>query len=107
MGGSKAIGRNADLTDDHPISILYDTALATTDPGLHDPAATNVTIGTGSTDGKTRTGTIAALMTPNSRVQCSSCHDVHNNFVGPGTNNQPLLKVTKAGSELCLTCHNK
>lgn len=105
MGGSKAIGANADLTDDHPISILYDTALATTDPGLHDPAATSVTIGAGGD--KTRTDTIAALMAPNSRVQCSSCHDVHNNFVGPGTNNQPLLKVTKAGSQLCLTCHNK
>jgi len=103
--GSKAIGRGGDLTDDHPISIIYDTALSVTDPGLNDPAATNVTIGVGSD--KTRTGTVAQLMTPNSRVQCSSCHDVHNNFVGTGTNDQPLLKVTKAGSTICLTCHNK
>jgi len=105
MNGDKAIGRNADLTDDHPISILYDTALSVTDPGLNDPAATSVTIGEGGD--KTRTDTVAALMTPNGKVQCSSCHDVHNNFVGPGTNNQPLLKVTKAGSQICLTCHNK
>lgn len=105
MNGKKAVGRNADLTDDHPISILYDTALSVTDPGLNDPAATSVTIGAGGD--KTRTDTVAALMTPNGRVQCSSCHDVHNNFVGPGTNNQPLLKVTKAGSQICLTCHNK
>ncbi len=103
--GNKAVGRNADLTDDHPISILYDAALATTDPGLFDPTATSVTIGVGGTH--TRTGTVASLMTPNGKVQCSSCHDVHNNFVGPGTNDQPLLKVTKAGSALCLTCHNK
>ncbi len=105
VSGNKAIGRNADLTDDHPISILYDAALATTDPGLHDPTATTVTIGAGGT--KTRTGTVTALMLPSDKVQCSSCHDVHNNFVGPGTNDQPLLKVTKAGSALCLTCHNK
>ena len=105
ISGNKAIGRNADLTDDHPISILYDTALSVTDPGLHDPAATSVTIGEGGD--KTRTGTVAELMTPNSKVQCSSCHDVHNNFVGPGTNDQPLLKVSKASSKLCLTCHNK
>jgi len=105
MNGKKAVGRNADLTDDHPISILYDTALSVTDPGLNDPAATSVTIGAGGD--MTRTDTVAALMTPNGKVQCSSCHDVHNNFVGPGTNNQPLLKVTKAGSQICLTCHNK
>jgi len=105
MTGKHAVGRNADLTDDHPISILYDTALSVTDPGLNDPAATSVTIGAGGD--KTRTDTVAALMTPNGKVQCSSCHDVHNNFVGPGTNNQPLLKVTKAGSQICLTCHNK
>ena len=103
--GNKAIGRDANLTDDHPISILYDTALSTTDPGLHDPATQTVIIGEGGD--KTRTGTVAELMTPASKVQCSSCHDVHNNFVGPGTNDQPLLKVSKAGSKLCLTCHNK
>ena len=105
VGGSAAIGAGDDLTDDHPISILYDAALATTDPGLHDPTATTVIIGEGGT--KTRTGTIAELMTPESKVQCSSCHDVHNNFVAGGTNTDPLLKVSKAGSKICLTCHNK
>ncbi len=103
--GKKAIGRNADLTDDHPISILYDAALSVTDPGLHDPTATTVIIGEGGD--KTRTGTVSALLLPADKVQCSSCHDVHNNFVGPGTNDQPLLKVSKAGSKICLTCHNK
>jgi len=101
----QAVGRGGDLTDDHPISILYDAALATTDPGLFDPTTTTVTIGAGGD--KVRTGTVTALMLPENKVQCSSCHDVHNNFVGPGTNDQPLLKVTKAGSALCLTCHNK
>lgn len=105
MTGSSAVGAGGDLTDDHPISILYDTALSGTDPGLHDPAATNVTIG--ENGDKTRTGTVADLMLPDSRVQCSSCHDVHNNFVGPGTLDQPLLVVSRAGSKICLTCHNK
>ncbi len=105
MNGNEAVGRSANLTDDHPISILYDAALATTDPGLHDPTATTVIIGEGGD--KTRTGTVSAMMLPANKVQCSSCHDVHNNFVGPGTNDQPLLKVSKAGSKLCLTCHNK
>jgi len=101
----KAVGINGDLTNDHPISITYDTTLSQTDPGLHDPATQSVTIGAGGD--KTRTGTVASLMLSSNKVQCNSCHDVHNNFVGTGTNDQPFLKVTKAGSQLCLTCHNK
>ncbi len=105
MSGSSAVGSGGNLTDDHPISILYDTALSTLDPGLHDPATASVTVGEGGD--KTRTGTVAELMLPDSKVQCGSCHDVHNNFVGPGTNDKPLLRVSKAGSLICLTCHNK
>ena len=105
MSGPAAVGRNDDLTDDHPISITYDSALATTDPGLLDPTQETVTIGAGGD--KTRTGLVSDLMTPAGKVQCSSCHDVHNNFVAPGTNGDPLLLVSKAGSEICLTCHNK
>ncbi len=105
MGGSAAVGANDDLTDDHPISITYDAALSTTDQGLHDPTATTVTIGEGGD--KTRTGTVADLMLPADKVQCSSCHDVHNNFVVPGSNGDPFLLVSKAGSKICLTCHNK
>ncbi|NHZ69637.1 MAG: hypothetical protein GWP20_00180 [Thermotogales bacterium] len=105
MGGSAAVGANDDLTDDHPISITYDAALATVDQGLHDPTATTVTVGEGGD--KTRTGTVSDLMLPADKVQCSSCHDVHNNFVVPGTNGDPFLKVSKAKSAICLTCHNK
>ncbi|WJW76623.1 hypothetical protein QVG61_05905 [Thiohalobacter sp. IOR34] len=100
-----AVGKNGDLTNDHPISITYDAALATTDPGLHDPTAKSVIIG--ENGDKTRSGTVADLMLPSNKVQCSSCHDVHNNFVAPGTDGEPFLKVSKAKSKICLTCHNK
>lgn len=105
LSGPKAVGRSGNLSDDHPISITYDTALSQTDQGLHDPTTRTVTIGTGGD--KTRTGTVAQLMLSNGTVQCSSCHDVHNNFAVPGAPGTPLLKVTKAGSTICLTCHNK
>lgn len=105
MSGPAAIGSGDNLTDDHPISIVYDTALSVTDPGMHDPSATTVTIGAGGD--KSRTGTVSALMLPADKVQCSSCHDVHNNFVVPGTSGAPFLRVTKSGSALCLTCHDK
>ncbi len=105
--GNKAVGGDlSSLTNDHPISITYNTALSVTDPGLHDPSTTTVIIGEGGD--KSRSGTVASLMLSGDKVQCSSCHDVHNNFVGPSaTDDQPFLRVSKAGSKLCLTCHNK
>jgi predicted CXXCH cytochrome family protein len=99
ISGAERLGTN--LSDDHPISIVYDAALATIDGGLYNPATTNVTIGSGT---RTRTGTIAALMLPGGSLQCASCHDVHNTYVAGSSD---LLKVASAGSALCLTCHNK
>ena len=105
MSGAPAVGRNADLTDDHPISMTYDTALSNVDKGLKDPATAPVTIG--ETGGKTRTGVVADLMLTAGMVECSSCHDVHNGFTVSGLPGTPLLKVSKTKSALCLTCHDK
>jgi predicted CXXCH cytochrome family protein len=102
--GSTIITGNAllgtDLSNDHPISFTYDAALATTDPGLHDPSATTVTIGAGT---KVKTGTIQDVMLLSDKLQCASCHDVHNGF----TNGPRLLRISNAGSALCMACHNK
>lgn len=103
--GPARVGANGDLDDDHPISITYDAALSTADPGLHDPSVATTTIGAGGT--RTRTGTLTDVMLIGGKVECASCHDVHNTFTVPGSVGTPLLKVTRAGSELCLTCHNK
>lgn len=99
LTGDKAVGAD-ELNNDHPISFVYDTALATADGALFDPSTTSTTIGSGS---KIKTGTIADVMLSAGKVQCSSCHDVHNNF----TTTETLLKVTDAGSAICLTCHDK
>jgi len=93
-----------DLSNDHPISFVYDTALATSDGALFDPATTNVTIGSGSF---TRTGSIADVMLANNVLQCQSCHSVHNDFVAGTAISDALLKISIGGSQLCLTCHNK
>ncbi|MCP5152097.1 MAG: cytochrome C [Chromatiales bacterium] len=90
------------LGDDHPIGFTYDTALATADGSLHDPAAHNVTIGSG---GQTKSGAITDVMLYNGKMECSSCHDVHNTFTADsGT---MLVKVSQAGSAICLACHDK
>jgi hypothetical protein len=93
------------LANDHPIGITYDTALAIADGGLADPATKSVTVG--STINKT--GTIAHMMLVGGKVECNSCHDVHNRYTvaNGGTTAKGLVKVGMAGSSLCLQCHTK
>ncbi len=81
-----------DLSNDHPISFTYDTTLAGNDHGLYDPAVKTSGLG----------GTVAADMLSGGKVECSSCHDVHNS-----TGLTHLLVKANTASALCLTCHNK
>ncbi len=81
-----------DLSSDHPISFEYTDALATSDGGLFPPTTTNSGLGS----------TIDNDMLFDSKMECASCHDVHNRF---GVAH--LLKMSNVNSELCLTCHDK
>jgi predicted CXXCH cytochrome family protein len=93
--GEDLIG--TDLRDDHPISFVYDTTLATKDGELYDPS-TKLSGILGSS------GTINDDMLFQGKMECSSCHDVHNTRAIPGTK---LLLIDNTGSALCLTCHDK
>lgn len=77
---------STNLTNDHPVSFTYNTALATADGGLKDPASTPA---------------VSALLFTG-QMECGSCHDVHNTAGFPS-----LLVKSNAASALCLTCHNK
>jgi len=90
VGGKKNLG--TDLSNDHPVSFTYDAALASSDGGLKDPTTVNSGLG----------GTIDADMLFGNKLECASCHDVHN---GSGLSN--LLVKSNASSGLCLTCHAK
>ena len=92
MTGTSLVGTT--LNNDHPVSFTYDAALAVADPGLFNPATQPSGLG----------GTIAANMLIGGKMQCSSCHDVHNSAPG---NLASLLVKSNAASALCLTCHNK
>lgn len=76
-----------DLTNDHPVSFTYDAALATSDGGLVSPASASLVV--------------AGIPLYGSKVECASCHNVHDNA------NAPFLRVANAGSALCLKCHVK
>lgn len=79
--GRSLIG--TDLSDDHPVSFTYDSALASADGQLRDPA----------------TLTDRVRVDHNQQLQCTSCHDPHNNQYG-----QFLVRENSA-SALCITCH--
>ena len=96
--GSALLG--TDLSNDHPVSIIYDTALVTADTataggvvGLRNP-----TVAPASNYLFPQTGVTGGL------VECGSCHDVHNQ--GDSTASF-LLKLDNTDSALCLECHIK
>jgi len=108
MTDSKKFG-SGDLSNSHPISFVYDSALSAADRGLKDPSQA-------STLGRT----IAEdLLDSESKMQCNSCHDVHTSGVGEHQlrgYDYGLSTVRDAdgsthqihhGPELCRMCHLK
>ena len=85
MTGGALLG--TDLRNDHPVSFTYDLALATADGGLVTPASASLVV----TD----------IPLFSSKLECASCHNAHNNANGD------FLRVSNAGSALCLKCHSK
>ena len=74
-----------DLSDDHPISFAYDTALVTKRPTLKSPSQLPPQI---RLDG-------------NKELQCTSCHNAHDNSMGK------FLVMNNANSQLCISCHDQ
>jgi len=79
--GRSKIG--TDLSGHHPISFTYDSALATLQGELRDPMTLNQQV----------------RLDKNREVQCTSCHDPHNNQYGN------FLVLDNTASTLCLQCH--
>lgn len=92
IGGWGLIGTN--LSNDHPVSIVYDSTLAAaSNGGLKDPAVTPSGLG----------GTIEHDMLRSGKLECVACHNPH----GGVNNNGYMLLKWPADPPLCLTCHNK
>jgi predicted CXXCH cytochrome family protein len=73
-----------DLSDDHPISLTYDSALVSADGQLKDPSSL----------------TDKVRLDHNNQLQCTSCHDPHDNQFGK------FLVQDNTASALCVNCHN-
>ncbi len=95
-------GKGGDFTSDHPISVTYD---ATKDLGLKAPDTGTSQYFGGKT---TVVGTYLPLFS--GKVQCGSCHDVHNysKSLATGQGGAPFLRIDNGvGSALCIACHKK
>ena len=86
-----------DLTVTHPISFVYDSGLATTDGGLKDPSQES---GLGDT-------IYQDLLDGESKVQCTSCHDVHTSGIGENLLRGMDYFHGPGGGEFCRMCHIK
>ncbi|MHC4941636.1 MAG: cytochrome c3 family protein [Planctomycetota bacterium] len=80
MSGTAVVG--IDLTDDHPIGIVYPAS----DPNYQSTPLNGLPLYNDGTD---------------DRVECSSCHDAH------GAGFADFLRDNTSGSQLCLDCHDK
>lgn len=92
IGGNYG-GNTADnLTDDHPVSFVYDAAIAARDGQLQSP------------DNVEAAGLPLFGVDPAARsVECSTCHEVHRKYP-----NKYLLRIdVEDASNLCRTCHLK
>jgi predicted CXXCH cytochrome family protein len=90
-GGDNFVG--TDLTDTHPVGVVYDSTLASGIAGLSSTVSTT----TGQVNGKL--WKIYGGGNGTGKVECGSCHDPHNQTAGQ----QPFLKSTL--STICSDCH--
>jgi hypothetical protein len=110
-----------DLHTTHPISFTYDASLAVADGAVENPmvyhigdAKTELTCNTPPVpkewDGPSLAGlTIDEALLFDHKLECASCHDVHNQ---QGNVSSGLLKIdgmdrSGRGDLLCRTCHIK
>ncbi|MDD4890786.1 MAG: cytochrome c3 family protein, partial [Phycisphaerae bacterium] len=94
-------GKAMTLSESHPISFRYDTALANS-PSLH--VAGELKDPSSSPSNVSASGTIATdLLDDHGKMQCTSCHDVHSS----AKDTTMALRFDNTTSTMCLTCHNK
>lgn len=74
-----------DISDDHPVSFLYDSALAAANVELVEPSALPQEVKLDKAD----------------MLQCTACHDPHDDTYGN------FLVMENSFSSLCIACHDR
>ena len=81
-----SVNMGTDLADDHPVNFTYASSVSNGDTGLVTES------------------TISEYLDPGGNVQCTSCHDPHDDTVDTDVD---FMRVSLAHSALCTTCHSK
>jgi predicted CXXCH cytochrome family protein len=81
MTGPKVLG--TDLSDDHPVSFVYDSALAVKRGNLVDPASLPAPL----------------KLDASKQMQCTTCHNAHEH------RRKKFLRMDNFNGALCLSCH--
>lgn len=104
IGGSRGnAGAFGDLRDDHPISFSYNLVLGSAEYGVGGVKENQLrALATAKTWG----GEGVRFFGTDNRVECSSCHDPHVDYV-TDARYTPFLIRPNDSSNLCLACHNK
>lgn len=84
------ISQTTDLSDDHPISFNYAAVKA-------EKSSDFQTQNYAETQGLTFYG---------GNLECTTCHDPHVDYI-TDTTLDPFLRISNAGSAMCLSCHIK
>jgi doubled CXXCH motif protein len=112
-GTNTRLGTN--LQGSHPVSVPYprtgkpgygSVASSGADPATYNAPVTAGCLGAANCPGGTNGANIPLFSDNAGRlgIECGSCHDPHNNSATLGGS---FLRVSNAGSALCLACHIK
>ena len=128
QGTTTGFTRNlgTDLTNDHPISVTYSSALATRDGEMRSvdanqkwPAGSGATIGIRTPGYKPKLPLEPTGASGEGQVQCATCHDPHVRETDGAQGNQKFLRANRfqagvpgpgfseANDIICLGCHDK
>lgn len=115
-----------DLRNDHPVGIQYAgggytkgtavtgaigaTCVSCVDKDFKEPYSTGaanwfVDVAGAGVRSKTDISLYTTTANNNVQVECGSCHDPH--VISKAADQTSFLRVTQAGSALCLACHSK
>jgi len=105
IGDRTQASQSLNLANDHPISFDYTSSHPDViSGGLNTPDTSN-----GYVQGQPNLKLYPNPNNPSqkSSLECSTCHDVHNQGGTGGDPLYPFLRVSKVNSQICTSCHFK
>lgn len=90
--GWGALDNNNDLTNDHPVGFTYIPGSDLQDNGFPAIDANGKITGTN-------------MPTFGGKIECATCHDVHNQSYASTAVEVNFLRQTTVGSAMCIACH--